>query len=103
MRRVTSRRYPEATVVDTYCLGEWAHFMELIGQLPDGARTLVNLDISPEDTFYISPSDEVYDLTDEQVNQLVSNPALSSGIWKWEMRLARATSARSALSGFSHP
>ena len=38
-RRVTSRRYPEATVVETYRLCEWAHFMETSGQLPDGAAT----------------------------------------------------------------
>lgn len=70
-RRVTSRRYPEATVVEKYRLSEWAHFMELSGQLPDGATTtntsvLDNLDVSPED----SSSDGFYELADEQVDQL---------------------------------
>ena len=32
-----NRRYPEATVVETYRLSEWAHFMQLSGELPDGA------------------------------------------------------------------
>ena len=36
-RRVMSRRFPESTVIETYRLSEWAHFMELSGQLPDGA------------------------------------------------------------------
>ena len=52
-RRVTSRRYPEATVVETYRLSERAYFMELSGQLPDGAAGMLDdVDINQEDTVY---------------------------------------------------
>ena len=34
-RRVLNRRYPEPTVVETYRLSEWAHFMQISGQLPE--------------------------------------------------------------------
>ena len=71
-RRVTSRRYPEATVVETYRLSEWAYFMELSGQLPDGMLDDVN--INQEDTVYsnIKAAERVKEitLTDEQINQL---------------------------------
>ena len=49
-RRVTNRRYPEATVMETYRLSEWAHFMEVAGKLPDGAASASVLDLSPQDT-----------------------------------------------------
>lgn len=38
-RRVLSRRYPEATVVETYRLTEWASYMQLSHQLPEGATS----------------------------------------------------------------
>lgn len=37
IRRVLNRRYPESTVIETYRLTEWAHFLELSGQLSKGA------------------------------------------------------------------
>ena len=37
IRRVQSRRFPESTVVETYRLHEWAHYLSLAGQLPDNA------------------------------------------------------------------
>ena len=36
IRRVMNRRYPEATVIETFRLTEWASFMELSGQLAEG-------------------------------------------------------------------
>ena len=71
-RRVTNRRYPEATVVETYRLSEWAHFMELSGQFPDGATTTNagSLDIVQKNSLDSIPSDECYELTDEQVEEL---------------------------------
>ena len=33
IRRVLNRRYPESTVVETYRLTEWAHFLELSEEL----------------------------------------------------------------------
>ena len=67
-RRVTNRRYPEATVMETYRLSEWAHFMEVAGKLPDGAASASVLDLSPQDVSHSMCSD----LTDEQVDQLES-------------------------------
>ena len=37
IRRVNNRRYPEATVVETYRLYEWAHFIQVTGHLPQEA------------------------------------------------------------------
>lgn len=37
IRRVLNRRYPEATVVETYRLTEWASFMALSGQIVEEA------------------------------------------------------------------
>ena len=34
IRRVLNRRYPESTVIETYRLFEWAHFLEISRQLP---------------------------------------------------------------------
>ena len=39
IRRVLNRRYPESTVVETYRLTEWAHFLELSEELPAGTLT----------------------------------------------------------------
>ena len=39
-RRVLNRRYPESTVVETYRLSEWANFMEVTGQLAEGATSM---------------------------------------------------------------
>lgn len=36
MRRVLSRRFSESVVIETYRLSEWANFMEISGQLPEG-------------------------------------------------------------------
>lgn len=43
-RRIHNRRYPEATVIQTYRLSEWAHFMELSGKFEKG--TLAYIDCS---------------------------------------------------------
>ena len=37
IKRVHNRRYPEATVVETYRLFEWAHYLQMSGHLPDNA------------------------------------------------------------------
>ena len=37
IRRVHNRRYPESTVVQTYRLYEWAHFLQSSGHLPDNS------------------------------------------------------------------
>ena len=37
IRRVQNRRYPEATVIETYRLYEWAHYLQQTGYLPDNA------------------------------------------------------------------
>ena len=72
---MTSQRYPEATVVETYCLSEWGLFMELSGQLHDGAAGMLDdVDINQDDTVYcnIEATECVNEitLTDEQVYQL---------------------------------
>lgn len=43
IRRVQNRRFPEATVVETYRLFEWAHLLQWSDELPTGAVT------SPDD------------------------------------------------------
>ena len=74
-QRVKSRRYPEATVVETYRLSEWAHFLEISRQLPDGATMSADLfddrDINQHDSSKPSSerSEEVT-LSGEQINQL---------------------------------
>ena len=35
IRRVQNRRFPEATVIETYQLYEWAHYLQQTGYLPD--------------------------------------------------------------------
>ena len=40
IRRVQNRRYPESTVIETYRLFEWAHFLQRAGKLPKNAITL---------------------------------------------------------------
>ena len=47
-RRILNRRYPEATVIETYRLSEWANFMELCGHLSEGTIA----DIQPESNNY---------------------------------------------------
>lgn len=48
-RRILNRRYPEATVIETYRLSEWAHFMELSGQIVEGTlRSIDNSSSLPE-------------------------------------------------------
>ena len=37
IRRVHNRRYPEATVTETYRLCEWAHCLQMSGRIPDDA------------------------------------------------------------------
>lgn len=37
IRRVHNRRYPEATVIETYRLYDWAHHLKVSGQLPENA------------------------------------------------------------------
>ncbi len=39
-RRVMNRRFPEATVIETYRLSELANFMDMSGQLPTGSLTI---------------------------------------------------------------
>lgn len=38
--RVLNHRYPEATVVETYRLFEWTHFLHISGSMPEGALTI---------------------------------------------------------------
>lgn len=42
IRRVHNRRYPELTVVETYRLYEWAHSLQISGDLPDNALLHLN-------------------------------------------------------------
>lgn len=64
-RRVLNRRYPEATVVATYRLCEWANFLELSGQFPEGTLSYIQRaesDVSPDivqPTSTISLAEEV--------------------------------------------
>lgn len=72
-RRVLNRRYPESTVVETYRLSEWAHFMQVSGQLPDGAITVaVDLALSVA-VVQEYTSDANFKLTDEQLQQVQSH------------------------------
>ena len=62
-----NRRYPESTVVETYRLCEWAHFLEISGQLPDGATSCTLTEEQDE-----TPPSQQIELSDEQVSQLDS-------------------------------
>lgn len=69
-RRVLNRRYPESTVLETYRLREWATFMEVSKQLPQGA-----CDIDQMVSEGLWPRNEKVNrescrLTDEQVSKL---------------------------------
>jgi len=69
-RRIMSRRYPEACVVDTYRLSEWAHFMELSKQLPSDADAKITpasslLNTAPMEC--ASPAEGEIVLTKEQL------------------------------------
>ena len=67
IRRVLNRRYPEATAVETYRLYEWAHSLEIAGQLPNKAL----LDpTSPEELENTSDSMSAIVLTASQVDKL---------------------------------
>lgn len=73
-RRVLNKRYPESTVVETYRLSEWANFMEVSGQLAEGATIYYDeqkneslLHTKEDDTLYKCCD---YDLVDEQLDQL---------------------------------
>lgn len=39
-KRVMNRRFPEATVLETYRLYEFAHFLQMSGQLPQESLTI---------------------------------------------------------------
>lgn len=56
IRRVLNRRFPESTVIETYRLTEWAHFMELSGELPEGILQLScsDSDFPPASNFLLS-------------------------------------------------
>ena len=41
-RRILNRRFPEANVMETYRLFEFASFLQLTGQLPNGSTTDIN-------------------------------------------------------------
>ena len=77
-RRVTSRRHPESTVVETYRLCEWAHFMEIAGHLPIGATSTCSV---VEDNVLLHPQSDssVLELTDEVVCQLQTYYAENKG------------------------
>ena len=55
-RRVHNRRYPEATVLETYRLHEWAYFLKAAGNLPDKA--------------WVSPGDDGGPVTYRPITQL---------------------------------
>lgn len=84
-RRVLNRRYPEATVVETYRLTEWANYMEISHQLPEGA-TSTHLEIDEDkhqqlteetsENPLLSEKDSSHErltLTEEQMEQLHSH------------------------------
>ena len=72
-RQVLGRRYPESTVVETYRLSEWAHFMEASCQLPEGSTlttvaTILEQQQSAESVRQVS---EEYDLPQEQLAEVL--------------------------------
>ena len=69
-RRVTNRRYPEATVVETYRLSEWAHFMEISEQLPNGATSALLEEQGNSIEVLQSGCCKAMQLTNEQVSEL---------------------------------
>ena len=46
-RRALNRRYPESTVIETYRLHEWTHFLQITHQLPQGCLTDMNDENEP--------------------------------------------------------
>ena len=67
IRRVLNRRYPEATVVETYRLTEWASFMALSGQLVKGSITSTEAE---EDSGPLSTVAENMNLSADMVEDL---------------------------------
>ena len=68
-RRVLNRRYPESTVVETYLLTEWAHFMELSGQLVEGVVTNL-IHTESDDGCHDVPEKKMISLSEEQKDNL---------------------------------
>ena len=72
-RQVLNRRFPESTVIETYRLSEWAHFMETSDQLPEGAtltRLTAALDFQ-EPQNRDPQSGDKYELSKEQLAQML--------------------------------
>ena len=65
IRRTLNRRYPEATVLETYRLFDWAHFLECSGQLPE--KALLHPERPQE---FQSSSDKKITLNDGEVIKL---------------------------------
>ena len=56
-KRALNRRYPEATVTETYRLHEWTNFLQITDQLPQGCLTDMGDDNEPMET-HVSSSVE---------------------------------------------
>ena len=75
-RRVLNKRYPESTVIETYRLCEWANFMEVSGQLTEGATSMLLCFSDQENgTLFhvegdVDKTEEEYVLTDEELEEL---------------------------------
>ena len=54
-RRILNRRYPEATVVETYRLSEWAFFMELSGHFSEGTLSCTGILSTNDELLSSSP------------------------------------------------
>lgn len=74
-RRVLNRRYPESTVVETYRLSEWANFLQVSGQLSEGAITMHLPEQENESLLQASEDSNMneveYMLTDEELHYII--------------------------------
>ena len=85
-RRVLNHQYPESRIVETYCLSEWAHFMQLTGQLPHKSITDI-LGEPDDDITETIPGCKDITLSSEQLTQLCSHYRQVfeeyDDLWKW--------------------
>ena len=73
-RRVLNRRYPEATVTETYRITAWAQYLELSGQLSKGAIIYNTTDEDngeDEDSTLSHSGNNIFVLTSEQVDSII--------------------------------
>lgn len=85
-RRILNRQYPESCIIETYCLSEWAHFMQLTGQLPHKSITDI-LGEPDDDITETIPGCKDIKLSSEQLIQLCSHYRQVfeeyDDLWRW--------------------